>query len=161
MELPANRKFRLLSMLGEHASVLLIGALPMILFLPVRGNGEFYFLLVLYLNKDFLNGQSPLKRLLNTQVQHATGAPANEWQSFLRNTTLMLWPLEVLVVVVSGQKRLGDYLAHTQLASISKNTTSWRQDLAAYRVSAYTFYTLLGTVFYLLSIHALFSWLGF
>ncbi|PJJ48000.1 hypothetical protein CLV45_4691 [Hymenobacter chitinivorans DSM 11115] len=131
----------------------------MVLF-PAGGNWGFHGLLVLYLNKDFLNGQSPLKRLLDTQVQETSGAPANEWQSFLRNISVIIWPVEVLVVTVSGGRRLGDYLARTHVADVAKNTNSWRHDLAAHRVTRYTFYTLLATAFYLLLVNALFHWLG-
>ncbi|SDY97046.1 RDD family protein [Hymenobacter psychrophilus] len=139
----------------------MIGVLPMVLFSPVLGDWEFYLLLVLYLNKDFLNGQSPLKRLLDTQVQQETDTPANEWQCFLRNTTFITWPLEILAVAITGRRRLGDYVANTQVADVSKSTDSWRKELAAYRVTAYTFYTLIGTRLYSLLLYALFSWLGF
>jgi uncharacterized RDD family membrane protein YckC len=148
-------------MLGEHVSLLILGAVPIVLLLPIGGNWGFYLVLVLYLNKDFLNGRSPLKRLLGTQVQHTSGAPATEWQAFWRNTTLLVWPLEVLAVIASGHKRLGDYIAHTQVSDIEKNVSSWQQDLAAYRITPHTFYTLLATAVYLLLVHTLFLWLDF
>jgi uncharacterized RDD family membrane protein YckC len=147
-------------MLGEHVSLLMFGALPMLLSLFTGGPWGFYFVLVFYLNKDFLNGQSPLKRLLGTQVQQTSGAPATEWQAFLRNTTLCVWPLEGLAVLVSGHRRIGDYIAQTQVGDRENAPGSWRQDLAAYRPTPYTFYTLLATGIYLLLAHALFNWLG-
>ncbi|MBT9395266.1 hypothetical protein KLP40_19010 [Hymenobacter sp. NST-14] len=94
-------------------------------------------------------------------MQHTSGAPASEWQAFLRNITLLVWPVEVLTVLISGHKRLGDYIAQTQVSNFDKNASSWRQDLAAYRVTPSTFYTLLATAVYLLLVHALFLWLGF
>lgn len=148
-------------MLGEHISMCIIGVPLMGLSLLTHGNWGFYFVLVLYLNKDFLNGRSPLKRLLNTQVQQTTDVPANEWQCFLRNTTLIIWPLEVLVVAINGRRRLGDYLANTHVANVSEDIGSWKKELAAYRVTSYTFYTLLATGLYLLLVHTLFDWLGF
>lgn len=155
-----NRKFRLLSLFGEHVTMTLLCAPVAILLFPIQGNWGFYGLMVIYLNKDFLNGRSPLKRLLNTQVQNQAGAPANKLQCFVRNITCFMWPLEVLLVVVSGRKRLGDYIAGTQVVDVPKNASSWRQDLAAYRVTSDTLYTLLATVLYVLLVHAFFGWLG-
>ncbi len=147
-------------MLGEHASIVMIGAPIMALSIFMHEKWGFYFVLMLYLNKDFLKGQSPLKRLLNTQVQDNGGARANEWQCFLRNTTLLIWPLEVMILAINGRKRLGDYIANTQVVDASKNACSWRQELAAYRVTPNTFYTLIGTGLYILLVHIFFNWLG-
>ncbi|KUG08335.1 hypothetical protein ASU33_09180 [Solirubrum puertoriconensis] len=146
-------------MLGEHIALTLLG-LPLMLFQPLAGDWIFYCLLALYLNKDFLLGRSPLKRAIGTQVQTASGLPANEWQSFLRNTTVLAWPLEVLAVVITGQKRLGDYIARTQVVNVERNAGSWRQELAAHRVSIHTLYALLATALYLLLVHSLFNWIG-
>jgi uncharacterized RDD family membrane protein YckC len=161
MKLFANRKFRLLSMLGEHVSLVMIGVPLMIVLRPLGGVWGFCCALVFYLNKDFFNGRSPLKHLLGTQVHHATGNPVNELQAFWRNTTVFVWPLEVLVVLLSGGKRIGDFITKTEVAKAPTNATSWRQDVMAYRVNPYTLYTLLATLFYVLCVQALFTWLGF
>ncbi|HEX8658337.1 MAG TPA: hypothetical protein VF690_12415 [Hymenobacter sp.] len=120
----------------------------------------FYVMLVPYLNKDFLQGRSPAKRLLGLQLQEANGAPANELRAFLRNVTAMMWPVEVLVIAAGGRKRLGDYVAGTSVIASSPVAQSWRQDFAVYRVSRYTLYTVLATLLYLLFLHALFCWMG-
>jgi uncharacterized RDD family membrane protein YckC len=132
-----------------------------IVFFPVAAKSGFYIMLVPYLNKDFLHGRSPAKRLLGLQLQDVTGAPANELRAFLRNVTAMMWPVEVLLIAVGSQKRLGDYIASTQVAvSTTTSVRSWYQDLAAYRVTSYTLYTLLATILYLLLLHGFFTWVG-
>jgi uncharacterized RDD family membrane protein YckC len=104
----------MLSMLLDHAILCLVCIPPLIL-LPTVGKGGFYALLVPCLNKDFLQGRSPAKRLLGLHLHEATGRPANELRAFLRNVTFLLWPVEVLLLVLGSPKRLGDYVAVTQV----------------------------------------------
>lgn len=157
---PISRKVRLLSMLGDHVILCLV-CIPVLLLLPTGGKSEFYALLVPYLNKDFLQGRSPAKRLLGLQLHEATGMPANELRAFLRNVTFLLWPVEGLLLALGSQKRLGDYLAGTQVevSTTATNTRSWYQDLVAYRVTPYTLYTLLATGLYLLLLHGFLTWI--
>ena len=68
----------------------------------------FWLLMAFYLNKDFLKGRSPAKRLFQLQVVDADGHPANELRCFLRNVTALLWPVEVLVLLLGRRTRLGD-----------------------------------------------------
>ncbi|UOQ69184.1 hypothetical protein [Hymenobacter volaticus] len=131
------------------------------MFHPLPGNWEFCCVLVLYLNKDFFNGRSPLKHLLGTQVRHTRGNPVNELQAFWRNTTLFVWPLEILVVLLSRGKRIGDFITNTAVVETPADVNSWRQDVASYRASPYTLYTLLATILYIVGAEALFTWLGF
>jgi uncharacterized RDD family membrane protein YckC len=158
---PVSRKMRLLSMLLDHAILCLV-CLPPLLLLPAVGKGGFYALLVPYLNKDFLQGRSPAKRLLGLHLHEATGNPANELRAFLRNVTFMLWPVEVLLLALGSPKRLGDYVAGTQVGvrTPAASTCSWYQDVVAYRVTPYTFYALLATTLYLLLLHGFCTWIG-
>jgi uncharacterized RDD family membrane protein YckC len=122
---PVSRKMRLLSMLLDHAILCLV-CIPPFFLLPTVGEGGFYALLVPYLNKDFLQGRSPAKRLLGLHLHEATGRPANELRAFLRNVTFLLWPVEVLLVLGSP-KRLGDYVAGTQVVGsiTAASARSW------------------------------------
>jgi uncharacterized RDD family membrane protein YckC len=134
-----SRKIRLLAMGGDHV-ILCVLCVPIILVLfPVASEWAFYAMLVPYLNKDFLQGRSPAKRWLGLQVQEANGAPANELRAFLRNVTAMWWPVEVLLIVAGSPKRVGDYLAGTQVvagtSTMATTPRSWWQDLAAYRIT--------------------------
>jgi uncharacterized RDD family membrane protein YckC len=72
-----------------------------------------------YFNKDIFNGRSPAKRALKMQVlNHKTGEVANPIRCLIRNTMTILWPLEVLVVLFSPQRRLGDLLAGTRVVYV-------------------------------------------
>ncbi|MCK6609693.1 MAG: RDD family protein [Bacteroidia bacterium] len=74
------------------------------------------FLLSLFLNKDVFNGQSLGKRLFNLQIiKQSTGQIATPIECVFRNVTLIIWPLEVLFILVSPSSRLGDNLVGTKL----------------------------------------------
>jgi uncharacterized RDD family membrane protein YckC len=147
-------------MLTDHIIMGMICIPVAIILFPTTTKGGFYFILVPYLNKDFLQSRSPAKRLLGLQLQDMNGAPANELRAFLRNVTCILWPIEVLLIAAGSRKRLGDYIAGTQVVASKQSKHSWYQDLLAYQINACTFYTLLATIFYLLLLHGLFMWLG-
>ena len=96
----------------ERPTVLLpiaIGLIPFSLFTAIL------------LNKDYFNGKSIGKRLFGYQVvDNKTNKPAYEMQCVLRNVTLIIWPLEVFVALISPNKRLGDLIAGTKLIDIEK-----------------------------------------
>jgi uncharacterized RDD family membrane protein YckC len=162
LPMPLSRRLRLRSMLTDHIIMSAVCVPVAFLLSPIVAKGAFYFILIPYLNKDFLQARSPAKRLLGLQIQDATGAPANELRAFLRNVTVLLWPVEVLLIAVGSPKRLGDFLAGTQVvasATIS-SVRSWSQDVMGYRVTSYSLYTLLATLLYLVLLHLLFTCVG-
>ena len=152
-----SRNIRLKAMLCDHV---VLCALYVLLFTGVTAlrvswglddhGWSFWLLLVFYLNKDFFNGRGPAKRLLHLQVLDASSRPANELRCFLRNMTFFLWPLEVLVLLPGRRGRLGDVLAGTHVGPVTKDTTSWWQDVRAHRFTRYSYYTLAATITYLL-----------
>ena len=89
-----------------------------------------------YLNKDFLKGRSPAKRLFQLQVVDAGGQPANELRCFLRNVTALLWPVEVLLL--GRRTRLGDTLAGTYVSRGAPGAASLWQDVRTYRATRYS-----------------------
>jgi uncharacterized RDD family membrane protein YckC len=92
---------------------------------PVE-TAAFYFVVVVYFNKDFIKGRSVAKRLMGSMVvDNKTGNQANEFKCLLRNITIPIWPLEVLVTLISPSRRIGDFIANTRV----ENET--RQDLPA------------------------------
>lgn len=69
-----------------------------------------------YFNKDIFNGRSPAKRILKMQViDNKTGQVANPLKCLARNLTIVLWPLEVIFVLVDPKRRLGDKIAGTRI----------------------------------------------
>ena len=89
----------------------------------------------LYLNKDFLNGQSLAKRLTGQIILHRkTQQPASAVRCVLRNSTIFLFPLEILVVYFSPSRRIGDLLANTQVLRVEKSPpVSWKREWGQFR----------------------------
>jgi len=49
-----------------------------------------------------------------------TNKPASEFQCFVRNLTIIGWPIEVIVGLINPQRRLGDFLANTKVITSDK-----------------------------------------
>ncbi len=83
----------------------------------------FGFSLVFF--KDCINGQSTAKRLIKLQVvDNITGAIATPIQCFLRNLTVLIFPLEVLIIFAQPDRRIGDKIAGTKLVSYNRLTNN-------------------------------------
>lgn len=69
-----------------------------------------------FLLKDVL-GINAGKRLFKIKIyQRGSDMEATKKQKILRNITLLIWPMEVIVLLASkDDKRLGDLLAHTMV----------------------------------------------
>jgi uncharacterized RDD family membrane protein YckC len=73
----------------------------------------------LYFCKDCINGQSIAKRILKLQVvDNETGLVASPMKCFIRNLSIVLWPVEVLVALTNSNRRLGDRIAGTKLVVV-------------------------------------------
>ena len=81
--------------------------------------GNYYlsiFAFSLYFNKDIYVGRSIAKRMLKLQVVDTkTNKPANPLKCFVRNLTVILWPIEGIVALINNERRIGDFLAGTKL----------------------------------------------
>ena len=74
------------------------------------------FAFSLYFCKDIFSGRSIAKRILGFQVvNQSTGLPGGPLRCVVRNFTLLLWPVEVIVSMVNVNRRMGDHLAGTSL----------------------------------------------
>ncbi|MEH1009580.1 RDD family protein, partial [Winogradskyella sp. ECml5-4] len=124
---------RILSMLLDHFIMTLVIVPPMIILMILKANGIleigngtfsviFFFMMFIYLNKDFFNAKSPAKRILGYQViNRKTEKSASELQCFVRNLTIAVaWPLEVIVGLINPERRIGDFLANTKVVVSEK-----------------------------------------
>jgi uncharacterized RDD family membrane protein YckC len=69
-----------------------------------------------YFNKDIFNGRSPAKRIFKMQViDIKTEQVANPLKCLVRNLTIVLWPLEIIFVLINPKRRLGDKIAGTRI----------------------------------------------
>ncbi|AXT59280.1 hypothetical protein D1816_02590 [Aquimarina sp. AD10] len=82
----------------------------------------FFLMIFVYLNKDFFNSKSPAKRISGYQViNRRTKSPATELQCFVRNLTIFVaWPLEVVVGFMNPGRRIGDFIANTEVVESEK-----------------------------------------
>ena len=78
----------------------------------------FYFLL---LNKDNINAMSIGKRILGFKiVDYKTKKKATNFQCMLRNLTLLIWPIEIIISLINPKRRIGDYFANTEVINSNK-----------------------------------------
>lgn len=73
------------------------------------------------INKDFYNGRSVAKRILGYQIiDKDTKQVATEMQCMIRNLTIIIWPIEVIIALINPKQRLGDVIAGTILVDKEK-----------------------------------------
>lgn len=88
--------------------------------------------------KDVAGGRSIGKRLLGLQIVAAqNGLSPHPLKLVLRNLTLFLFPLEILMLFCKGHRRLGDLLADTKVVAAGKGQL-WRFGVTAYLGAALT-----------------------
>lgn len=78
------------------------------------------FAVSLYFNKDVIQGRSIAKRALNQEVVNIKNNDvASPLKCLVRNLTIVLWPIEVIVVLISPSRRIGDLIAGTRVDFVS------------------------------------------
>lgn len=84
----------------------------------------------IYFCKDSINGQSIAKRILRLQViDNATGKVAGPLRCFIRNITILVWPVEAIIALTDPGRRLGDRLAGTKLVAAGPKRERIRPDI--------------------------------
>jgi uncharacterized RDD family membrane protein YckC len=75
-----------------------------------------FFGFIFFASKDVFKGAGLGKLLMGIRVFNNSDTPASPVSTLLRNLPLIAWPIETLVMVVnSSKRRIGDYLARTQV----------------------------------------------
>lgn len=150
---------RLVSMLLDH--FILCFALVPVMMILVFATGStmpfdmpiwpFYVVIAIYLNKDAVGGQSIAKRILGLKViDRKTGQPANELQCFLRNMTVPIWIIELIPVLISPSRRIGDVVAGTRtVVSEKRPPFSLFSDLRGRRPNRSTWLMLITACIYI------------
>lgn len=120
--------------------------------------GKFMFLSILgfalYLCKDSINGRSVGKLVTKMQVvNNATGEVASPFRCLIRNIFCIIWPIEVIFVVINPERRLGDIVAGTKVALFDPETNQPKPDLIKTGLAiilAYLIMLLFASPFYFL-----------
>ena len=79
----------------------------------------------LYFNKDMVQGKSIAKRAFRQEVVDIkNGEVASSLKCLVRNLTIVIWPIEVIVVLASPSRRLGDLIAGTRVEYVTEERNS-------------------------------------
>ncbi len=81
-----------------------------------------------YLNKDCIRGRAPGKRLmLHVIVNYGTNEIASPVRCLIRSVTMMLIaPVEIVVTLFSPNRRIGDYIAGTEVVKLDESIVGER-----------------------------------
>ncbi len=83
-----------------------------------------FIVLSIYINKDIINGRSIGKRITGYQIVDFNNKIApSALRCLLRNLTIIIWPIEVVFIVLNTSRRLGDYIAGTELINTDSNSS--------------------------------------
>jgi uncharacterized RDD family membrane protein YckC len=120
--------------------------------------GLFGFSLLMFalINKDFFGGQSVVKRMFGFRVVDVrTLEPASEFKCMIRNVTAPMWPIEAIVLLISPQRRIGDFIAGTKVVKVdASDPQQILQEITKKKVDSNTVLTLL-TSLVVLTVYAL------
>jgi uncharacterized RDD family membrane protein YckC len=111
----------------------------------------------IYFSRDCINGRSIAKRILRLQVvDNRSGQVASPLKCFLRNLTIVVWPIEIIAILSNPERRIGDLLAGTKVVSTLPaplaSKTNIKQLIIVGGLS-YCYVLILSTPFYILDKH--------
>jgi len=100
----------------------------------------------IYINKDVFFARSIGKRICALQViDRKRNEPASPLQCMVRNITFLVWPLEIIILLVTRNRRLGDLIANTEIVQYRQTTDakfSWPQVLASISIGTVIFFLI-------------------
>lgn len=78
-------------------------------------------MVTMLLCKDCINGKSAGKRIMKIEIANEKeGEKISAVSCIVRNIFVVLWIIEIFVLFISKEKRIGDYVAKTKVVSNSK-----------------------------------------
>lgn len=78
-------------------------------------------MVTMLLCKDCISGKSAGKRIMKIEIANEKeGEKISAVSCIVRNIFVVLWIIEILVLFISKEKRIGDYVAKTKVVSNSK-----------------------------------------
>ncbi len=78
-------------------------------------------MVTMLLCKDCINGKSAGKRIMKIEIANEKeGEKVSAVSCVVRNIFVVLWIIEIFVLFISKEKRIGDYVAKTKVVSSSK-----------------------------------------
>jgi uncharacterized RDD family membrane protein YckC len=132
--------------------VAMICMLPVGLFLPLNQSAiektipfkiAAALIWAIILNKDCIRSRSPGKIKCNLQVFDKKGRVAHPFQCLVRNLTVFVWPIEVVMVLANPKRRFGDFLAGTNVQDYAPELANKPNLLEIILIFAGTFISML------------------
>ena len=122
---------------------------------PILALMCFYLAMGIYFNKDIIGGKSIAKRIMGFRiVKLHDHNPASEFQLFIRNILIPLWPIEVIMSIISPSRKIGDFLAGTILIKDEKETIGqYLSEIKSFNFTGKTAFVSIITILYLYVIH--------
>lgn len=115
---------RIISIFIDHFIVSLLAVIFWRLtLLIVKDDNDlfFWFALGVYFNKDIFKTNSIGKSIMGFRVVEAkSNSEANGLKCLMRNLSIIIWPIEVVLLLVNNERRLGDYIAGTKVIPVDK-----------------------------------------
>ena len=122
----------------------------------VETSSPFTYLVILgftlYFCKDIFSGRSIAKRLLKLQiVSNSSNEIATPTQCVIRNFFCIIWPVEVIFILVNPARRLGDMVAGTKVIPFN-NPGIHKIDIVKIIISILLAFGMTFLVFYVISL---------
>ncbi len=117
-------------------------------FLGVKIYILFFIIIFILNNKDFFGSKSIAKRNYGYQViDIKNNMPANELKCYIRNITWLIWPIEVIIALLSPNRRLGDFIAGTKIIKVEpENPKTIFEEMKNYKFSKNIFINIILTI---------------
>lgn len=146
---------RIISIVIDIISIFLV-ALPIIFFIFLIGlsNNLLIRTLILsilfscFFSKDLLSGQSIGKKRCGLKIVNLDNGEISIFKLILRNLFCVIWPIEIIAILVNPERRLADFILKTKI--ISYNWKRRESLNATFFISLSTIFCILSVLFYTL-----------
>jgi uncharacterized RDD family membrane protein YckC len=134
---------RTLAFLIDHFLIILFAIALFIAVLKIESNDFlsahsifiFIFAILLYFFRDLPNGTGPGKSIFRLKVVNNNFEKANVKSIMLRNFTLIIWPIEFLIILVSKSGlRISDRLCKTKVVNMSNTRINGRAFISIFMI---------------------------
>ena len=75
------------------------------------------FIISLFFCRDCISGQSIGRRIMHICVV-SQNHPVSPLRAFIRNLFLLIWPIEILILIINNHRRLGDIITNSSIREI-------------------------------------------
>ena len=81
------------------------------------------FIISLFFCRDCISGQSIGRRIMHIRVVHLN-QPISPLRAFIRNLFLLIWPLEIITLLITRKRRLADMIVDSHIRAAGNRPLS-------------------------------------